>query len=329
MKIDIHSHVYPKKYLDMLDKLGKLGRDATGKMVILNNRSLRRTRVTAFFSSAVFDLEKRIESMDRFGIDKEVISLSNPWVDFLDPERSVDLARVVNRELSKMVQKHPDRFVGLAVLPLKNMNKALDELDIATEELELKGVIMGSNVMGKYPDAPEFQPLYERAAQLDVPIFLHPISSREIDALKDYDYLIPGVEFPFDTTRAVSRLIFSGVLEKNPNLKLIVAHLGGTLPYLSGRLDVVYDKFLDCKKYINKKPSEFLKKNYYDIICYSKAALTCAYELLGPEQLLFGTDYPFAIGDRRKIIESVQRLSIEETEKAEIFSENAIRLLNI
>jgi len=190
-------------------------------------------------------------------------------------------------------------------------------------------VIIGSNINGQPLDSERFRPILSDIERRDMPIFLHPTTPACWKTrLADYR-LVPVVGFPFETTITAARLVFSGILAAHPKLKIVLAHLGGALPYLAGRIDTAFDAFDECRQATTQRPLNLLKKFYADAIAYYTPAIRCAVELLGADRLLFGTDYPFTIGAPSKILESIRQARLTETEEKAIHSETARKLLRL
>lgn len=309
--------MFPSSYLAKMETrkaYPRIAEDAKGQKRIMNAKDSPGSLVKQTF----YDANRQASDMTAGGIDMAVITVSNPWVE--------SLYRYANDEISRVVQEYPERFVGIGMLPLSKPAVALEELDRIVKDLHMKGVAILSNANGKPIDSPEFWPVFEKVAKLDVPVFLHPGQARN-KLLRNY-MMGASIGFPIETTIALARLITSGLLEKLPNLKIVVAHLGGTIPYLIGRIDQSFKSFVNDKK-ITKPPSYYLKQIYLDTICFSKPALMCAYHFMGPERLLFGTDYPFAWAALSEFTESINELDLPEREKGMIFGENAEKLLKL
>lgn len=309
--------MFPSKYLEKMEtrkSYPRIVRDTQGQRRIMNRSSPTGNLVTQTF----YDAEKQMSDLVKGGIDMAVITVSNPWVE--------SLYRTANDGIAKVVQMYPEKFVGIGMLPLSKPDLAIEELDRVVKDLGMKGVAVLSNVNGKPLDSPEFWPIFERVAKFDVPVFLHP-GPTQSKLLKDY-MLGASVGFPIETTVALARLITSGLFEKFKDLKIVVAHLGGTIPYLIGRIDQSFRSFVKDKR-ISKAPSDYLKQIYVDTICFSKPALMCAYQLMGPDRLLYGSDYPFTWAGFSTFTESIEQLDIPEKEKEMIFSENAKKLLKL
>ncbi len=307
MKIDVHSHFYPARYIDII---GELYPDGSPNIVGLD-------------MPAWETAEARLAEMDRVGVDVEVMSLSAPNVYFDDHRLSLELARLANDELSQVCQDHPDRFKGFASLPLGDATTAVEELRRAMRLPGMVGVILGTNFLGETLDNPRLEPIYAEMNELEVPVFIHPMAPVGLRSIQEYK-LAPLVGFLFETTITVTRMIFGGVFERYPNVKLILPHMGGTLPFIFNRIDLGFKSYPECRANSSKLPSEFLKTFYFDTaLAYNRSAVMCAYDLVGPEHIVFGTDYPFAKNLMPRAIASIENLDLAHHDKECIFSENA------
>jgi aminocarboxymuconate-semialdehyde decarboxylase len=273
-------------------------------------------------------VEKRLEEMYRVGMDKQILSLSIPGPDPFDPAEGLALAQISNEAIAEVVHTYPQYFAGLASVPLKDPDAAIQELERAIKELGLKGVIMGTNVDGLSVDQPEFFPFYEAVAALDIPLLLHPMTPIGKEAMNVYR-LAPMIGFESDICLAVVRLVLSGILAKLPHLKVIVSHLGGAIPYLIERIDNCYRAYPECREHIDVLPSTYLKQLYYDTVSFYQPALLCAYQFTTAQKLILGSDYPHVIGDIERSITSIEQLDIPSTEKEQIFSSNLLHLLKL
>jgi len=324
MKIDVHNHYFPVKYIKELEKRKQsptVERDHLGRILIKYAGDYN------IVEKAHSDPDVRLKEMDRCGIDMQALSLTTPGLDSIEPiSQGVALAKIVNDAFSTIIEKYPERFAALAALSMRDVSSTVSELERAVTTLGLSGATIFSNVAGKCLDAIEFWPLYEKASKLDVPLFIHPTTPVYGQMFEDYR-LVPLLGFPFDTTLAITRLVFSGLFEKYPTLKLILAHAGGTMPYLAERIDNGYRAYPESKKHIKKLPSEYLKLTYLDTVSFHPPALKCACAFMGPDKLVLGSDYPHQIGNLEQSVTSIEELDLPEKEK--IFGGNAIQLLKL
>jgi aminocarboxymuconate-semialdehyde decarboxylase len=236
----------------------------------------------------------------------------------------------MNDHLAEVCARWPQRFRGLASVPLQDVDLALKELERAVDRLGMVGLIVLANVNETPLDDPRFEPFWAALNERRLPVLLHPTVPPGIDSMGMDRYgLVPSVGFMIDTTLAVARMIFAGVFERHPDWPLIVSHAGATLPFIAGRLDQCHRFIPDCRAQISRPPSEYLKGLYYDTVCYDDEALLLAYKLAGPRRLLYGSDYPHNIGDMAGCADRITALPIDETEKGLIRSGNARRLFKL
>jgi len=333
--VDIHTHVYLQRYIDILSlrkELPYIRTDSNGalRIVILPGEDAdTSTEKGRLIEEDYWKIESKLEFMDRHGIQISVISLANPWLSFLNETEQVSLAPLLNDDLEVLCKTVEGRLYGFGVLPLQNVEASVKELHRISKFPHIKGIILDASGRGNGLDDPQLLPLFAAAEELGLTLFVHPHSGVANDQLKGYGHsLYLALGFPFQTTTSIARLILSGVLEKHPSLKLLLAHSGGVLPYLAGRLDkcVSSDESFD-KSILKKSPSQYLKMLYYDAITYHSPALNCAIEFVGIDRLLFGTDHPFSISDPQLLYQSMKHLPIDQQEA--IKKNNAFSLLNI
>ena len=325
MNIDVHNHFYPKAYMEELSKGGgyaRVERDAQGRLLIHYEGDYN------IVVGPHIDIEERLKAMDRCGIEMHVLTLTTPSVEREAPEKGVKLAELANDGFSQVVEKYPERFQAFAALPLQVPEAAAEELERAVRELGLRGGTLMTNVDGKPLDLDEFMPVYEKAVELDVPLFLHPTSPINSRAMEDYR-LVPILGFGVDTSLAVLRLVFSGVLKKLPRLKLIASHLGGVYPYLRGRIETGFNAYPECKVNIDEPPSTYLKKIWMDSIIYDEDVLMSTLAYTGAEKIVLGSDHPHQIGDMANAIGRIERLDISDEDKERILWKNAAELLKL
>jgi aminocarboxymuconate-semialdehyde decarboxylase len=325
MIIDIHNHVYPPKYVQAIQagpSAYEVTFDPDGNPVLHSPGDYN----ILVPGHRLMDVRKTV--LDKARVDKQVISLTAPGTLIETPERAVELSRLVNEIFANIQDQHRDHFPALATLPLNDPDASVVELERAISKLGLKGATLFSNVNGIALSDRRFWPLYEKANELQVVFFIHPTYPVGVEAMMDY-MLMPLVGFVADTTLAAASLVFSGVLERFPNIKWVLGHLGGTIPYLAERLDRGYKAFAQCRENIHRPPSEYLKDFYYDTVNFDVKALQFAIDSVGTEHLLAGSDYPHQIGSLEKMLTSIRQLDITAREKAGILGENVARLLKL
>jgi aminocarboxymuconate-semialdehyde decarboxylase len=325
--IDIHAHYFPEAYLRAIETQGErfgitLDRsDAAGPAIKIG------TMLGGHLRREFYDLEARLREMNRAGVDVHALSLTFPMVYWADPELGVRLARAVNDAMSEAHRAHPDRFVGLATLPMQDPRRSVDELDRAARLPGIRGVYLGTNVNGRELDDPAFLPVWERIDDLELPVFLHPLNVIGAQRLGPY-YLANLLGNPYDTGVAAARLIFGGVLDRFPKLSVCLPHAGGTLPYLIGRLDRG-QKVRRELQHMKRRPSAYLRRFTYDTISHAREPLRYLIDLVGADRVMIGSDYCFDLGYERpvQVVTSLPRLS--RADRARILGGNAAKLLEM
>jgi aminocarboxymuconate-semialdehyde decarboxylase len=324
-KFDLHTHFYPPIYFDRIRELPSefsFGQSPSGQTII-TYRGARFFGVTP----AMTDVSLRLEDMDRVGIDVEVVSLSTPNVFFADAQHQPEIARMVNDAYAELCAQHPARFKGFASIPMDNPDAALRELDRAINELKMNGVILLSNIGGKPLTSPEYRPFFAEANRLQLCILLHPMLPANADPFREY-VLGPLVGFMFDTTLAVARMCYDGMFKDFPDIRWIVGHLGGAVPYLMERLDNGYRDFIECRAKIDELPSVYLKRLYYDTVNFNSHMLMMVRNMIGADQMVMGSDYPHLLGSIDRAVSSIENLDVSDAEKERIFEGTALSILN-
>jgi len=322
---DLHTHYYPDAFFRLIDEVGgafSFGTDPTGRTII-------RYRGSRFFgiTPPMTDPARRIEDMDRVGIDVEVLSLSTPNVYFAPPERQAEVARLVNDAYADLAARYPTRFKGFASIPMDDADAALRELDRTQGELRMNGVIVLSNINGRALTDPRYRPFFAECDRRRVCVFIHPMIPAAAEPFAEY-VLGPIIGFPFDTTLAVARLCYAGVFRELPNIRWILGHLGGAVPYLMERMDNGYRDFAECRVNIDELPSVYLKRLYYDTVSFSAPSLRLAHQVVGADHLVMGSDYPHLLGSIDRAVTSITSLDIPTVEKDRIFSGTARAILS-
>lgn len=322
--IDFHNHYYPPSYIDAVRKgvsTLKHSTDEDGNPVLYYPGDYN------VVVPGHRDVEFRDRVMAEHGIDTQVLTFTSPGTHVETPETAVRLASMVNDALAEIKATRP-RFTALATLPLNDPKASVAELERAMTTLGFKGVMVFSNVNGMALSDQCYWPLYEQANALGAVVYIHPIHPVGVEAMTEY-WLMPLVGFVHDTTLAAAKLVFTGVAERFPNIKWVLAHLGGTIPYLVERLDRGFRAFKDCRQHIDKPPSEYLKHFYYDTVNFDPHALQMAIAFAGADHVLAGSDYPHMIGSLRQMLDGIPALPISEQDKAGILGGNTARLLGL
>jgi aminocarboxymuconate-semialdehyde decarboxylase len=273
-------------------------------------------------------VEDKIADMDRMGVDLQVLSPAPPqYYYWAEPDLGREAARLINDKIAAVVAGHPDRFAGLCTLPMQAPELAVLELRRAVRELGLRGVEISSNVAGEELSAERFRPFFAAAEELGILVFLHPLGFTHGERLREY-YLNNAIGNPLESTIAVSHLIFGGVLDRFPGLKICVAHGGGYLPTYSGRLDHVHRVRPECQ-HCTRKPSEYLRELFYDTVVFDAAQIGYLVRQYGADHVLLGTDHPFDMGEPDPVGLVGRVPSLTQEERAKIIGRNAERLLGL
>ncbi len=282
-----------------------------------------------FYSTAWGNIEGQLEVMDKFHIDKTLIVYPTN-----DAYRKMgglkEVARVYNNHIAGVVKRYPERFVGAAILPVDEPEEMAREFERATKSLGFRALSLATSFDGIYLDDERFYRLYEEVESLGIPIFVHPQTINPIgyERIKD-PLLTPAIEFVFDTTICIGKLIMAGTLKRFPDLKFIFAHFGGVAPFIKERFDSIYRMLRgrDIVKDLFALPSEYLRRIYVDTSGVTSGhALMCTLEMVGAEHILWGSDYP-GNPDIPASINAIEELEIPAREKAKILGANIERVL--
>lgn len=288
-------------------------------------------KLASFYHAGWMDIEGQLKSMEASGIEKAVINY--PTTDAHIKLSSEEKAcRIYNDGLSKIIRRYPHKFIGLGILPTSEKEKMLYEFERCIKELCFAGVSLASSYNGVYLDDSRFYPLYEEAQKAKTPIFVHTQTINPIGFERVNDPLLtPVVEYVFDMTICVSKMMMSGIFNNFPELKFVFAHFGGALPFLKDRFDTVYTmlRLRNVVKDLGKVPSGILKNIYCDSSAVkSKNILMMALDMFGPEHLLWGSDYP-ANKDIAGALNAVKELDIDDKQKEMILGGNLEKVLNL
>jgi predicted TIM-barrel fold metal-dependent hydrolase len=278
-----------------------------------------------------YDPDARIPDLDAYGIDVQVVSMTTPSVELIPAAEGVLWAKKINDYFAEMCNKYKGRLYPLVTLPYQDVKESIKELERAYKELGIKGITMFSNIAGEPIYAPKFIPIYEAAEALDLPIFVHPAPPITTEALKRVDMPLPLFGFMLDTTMAVTGLIFKGIVERFPGLKIIHPHLGGVFPYLVGRVDDSFSTYAkDFGFSLQAKVSEYYRRNVYiDAISFHLPAMKCAVEFLGADHVMVGTDYAHPIGGPERVVGFVEDLHLSNEDFEKIMFRNAELLFKL
>jgi len=324
MIIDFHNHYYPPEYLDAIKKgpaRVRLDYDADG------NPRLHYPGDYNILVPGHRDLDYREGVLRELGVDKQVITFTTPGVHFEDAAAASTLARQINDAFAKETRRR-SRFIALATLPLNDPTASIRELERAMKELGLPGAMVFSNVNGTPLADKIYEPLWQTANALNAVIYIHPAHPASVHGMEEY-WLTALVGFLFDTTLAAAHLVFAGIPERYPNIRWVLTHMGGALPYLAERCDRGYEAFSDCRRNISKPPTEYFKQFYYDTVNFNPDAIDFAITFAGADRILAGSDYPHQIGSIPKMLDSLSKINVTDDQRRMILGGNAEGLLGI
>ena len=334
MKIDIFNHIFPKSFFDKMVSIAPNAKDI--------NKRVRNI-------PCIVDLDERFRIMDRFKDYVQIICLPNPPIETLgSPPISTDLAKLANDGMAELVRKYPDRFPGfIASLPMNDPEGLLKEAKRAIRDLKAVGVQIFTNVSGRPLDKPETMPLFDLMAELDRPIWMHPARGADFPDYKgepkSHYEIWWTFGWPYETSVAMAHLVFSGLFDKHPDIKIITHHLGGMIPYFEGRVGPGWDQLgartsdedytLVLKK-LKRPHLDYFKLFYADTAMFgAREATICGLKFFGPERILFGSDSPFdpekGSAYIRWTIELIDSLEISSADRQAIYEGNARRLLKL
>lgn len=330
VKIDVFPHIFPKP---VFDRIGELKPAFTNGPIVAGR-------------PAIYDLDARFRMMDRYDGYVQVLTLAAPPIeDFAQGQDAIDLARLANDSMADLCAKYPDRFLGFAAsVSLYDVDDALTEIERAVRDLGALGVQIFTNVRGEPMDEPRFEPLYAKMAELGKVVWIHPTRTEDhpdyVTESKSKYGLFFKFGWPYETTVCISRLIFSGIVERYPDLKFLTHHAGGIIPHLAGRLALRQEssgqrKGLGVDDRFTPQHTVGLYKRFYGDSVFSGAhgPLECALSFFGVDHIMFGTDMPF--GDEagelfvRETIADIEAAEVSEAERQALFETNARSLLGI
>ena len=323
--VDIHAHWYPEEWLALFagDGAGEgAALERTGDRFVL-----RAKHITNAFDERFVVVDERVKAMDARGIDVHALSLTTPMVYWASPPLGLALSQAFNDAASAAHRRHPQRLVGLAMLPMQAPDLALRELERTAKLPGIKGMYLATNVNGEELDERKFWDVYAKCEELGWAIFLHPVDTIGLDRTKKY-YLKNLCGNPYDTGVAVAHLIFGGVMDRFPNLEVNLPHAGGTFPWLIGRWDHGA-RVRPELKHMKQPPSSYLKRFTYDTIGHDDRINANLVRLVGADRVTLGSDYCFDMGldDPLATVNRIAGLSAEDKER--ICGGNARKLLRL
>jgi len=326
--IDTHTHILTQETMALLGK--ESPKAAVSVTPIDKDFATLDVAGTVYrpFPTGGFDVERRLKDMDATGVDVHVLSATpQSYLYGLEPALGVVTSTIQNNQMAKLVKQQPDRFMAIGTLPMQAPEEAAKELRRIIKTLDMRGAMFASNIMGKNLDDPSFAPLWAAAEELDAFIFIHPNNVAGADRLKSY-YLANLIGNPLDTTIAAACLIFGGVMDRHPKLKICLAHGGGFVPYQAARWTHGWEVRPEPKKNVPNKPTEIIRRFYYDTILHSKETLEFMIERTGAERVVLGSDYPYDMG-MMDCVAHVRSLSISDADKTGILTTRPEQLLTV
>jgi predicted TIM-barrel fold metal-dependent hydrolase len=316
--VDCQSHLFSPEIVALMEKRSSYPRVFTrdGVRYLQMGEWLRR------IPPSYFDVDAKLATMDANGIELTALSMNDPGPEWFGSEGEA-VARMANDFVGEVVTRHPARFVGLCLLPFQDQSASERELERCVGQLKMKGILLYTNLAGHFPDEPQFRWLFARAQELQLPIFLHPAKPVTIDFVKGYE-MTSSLGNMFDNTIALTRIIMAGILDQFPQLKLVCPHLGGTLPYIIGRLDHQTQVLKRGPKNLTRAPSAYLKRVWLDIVSPLPPAMRFAYNFMGADRLLYASDHPWV--EPELILQYFRSLKLPSADEKKILGKNARKL---
>jgi aminocarboxymuconate-semialdehyde decarboxylase len=300
--IDAHTHVYPRSYIALLKARTALPRvtehEGCERFVIFAEEEEAGPGGGRLFDDSYTSLERKIAFMDANGIDRSIVSLGNPWLDPFDGDDSPGIARELNAEMAGYGARTGGRIVAMGALPSNDIADAVTVArEIAATE-GLHGVIIGSRVCGRSLDDDALEPLWAELEKTGLGVFLHPHYSAAADELRGFGHALPvSIGFPFETSIALARLIFAGVLYRHPKLRMLAAHGGAAVPTLTGRMDAAWRSDASTHERLPEPPSASVARLHLDLVLYHQPAMHLVEAMATTHKLAYGTDNPFSVSD--------------------------------
>lgn len=330
MKIDLHTHILPERWPDFAARYGVEGFVRLEHHAPCRARMMIGDKTFREIESNCWDPQRRVAECDATGVTVQVLStvpvMFSYWA---RPDHALDLSRLLNDHIAEVARAQPKRFVGLGTIPLQSADLAIPELERCVRELGLAGVEIGTHVNGRNLDDPEIYRVFEAAQDLGACIFAHPWEMLGRDRMSKY-WMPWLVGMPAETALAICSMIFGGVFERLPRLRVAFAHGGGSFPFTIGRIEHGYLARPDlCATTIDRNPRHYLGRFYVDSLTHDADALRYLIRLLGDNRVMLGSDYPFPLGEQHpgRMIESLAELSAEARHR--LLAANALEFLNL
>lgn len=326
--IDVHAHILSEETMRLMCAEAPQMGPRLSDMRADGARLEMMGRTRGNFPRLAWDLELRLKTMAETGVDMQLLSVvPHTLVYNAEPTLALAFAQIQNEQIAAQVRAMPDRFAGLATLPLQSPRAAAAELRRAMTELGLKGAMLGSHVDGTNLDEPELEAVWEVADELGAFLFIHPQKPAGGERIASY-YLSNLIGNPLDTTIAAASLVFGGVFQRHPGLKVMLSHGGGFVPYQIGRFIHGWHERAEAKVHLKVSPEADFNRFFYDTLTHSEPTLRSLVEWSGADRVLFGTDYPFDMGEF-DCAERVRALHLPRGDEAAILGGRAIELLSL
>lgn len=326
--VDLHCH---KQSITVGDKMKVVAEEA-GRMALQYGTELTKKinrEQLATIIPKMTDLNERLADMDRMGVDIQAISVSPyQYYYWADDEVGRETSREINNEMAETIADAPDRLVGLGTLPMQNTEMAIAEMDHCINELGFRGFEISTHVGGKELDMQRLEKFWAKAEELDTLIFIHPDGFTHGQRMQDH-YFLNIIGHPVESTLAISHLIFGGVLERHPGLKIVVAHGGGYVPAYAGRMEHAYNARADVRGDLPHPPSHYIKKLYFDTMVFDPDQLGKLIDTYGSDKIVLGTDYPYDMGEEDPVGLVNKVKGLNDHDRTCICGHNAAQLLKI
>jgi aminocarboxymuconate-semialdehyde decarboxylase len=327
-KIDGHRHIILTEAIEVANKLDPARSVEIYPPAIHETSQEINRKKNVEWNRKMHDFDENIADLEAAGMDMGVLQPTQTMFFYwAESSAAAELTRMVNEYTAQEVRQHPAHFFGLATAPLQDVDLAVEELTYAVKELGLKGVVTGSNVNGQGFDEQQFLPFFETVEALDVPIFIHPFNPAGIERVRSY-YLANFLAYPLESAIAAAQLVFGGVLDRYPGLKICLSHAGGVLPFLLGRLEHGQSMRPEAQEYCQHPFPHYLKNFFVDTITFRPDTLRFVLEIMPEGHVFMGTDYPYDMEDTDPV-GSVAAAVTDETQRARICGENIAAVLGL